>query len=97
MADCVENQSAAAALPIPPAIRDKLKSSVDAVVLDAARYKIDDTATLTWPNLNLHYGDLAGNRVAAVTLIDVIVFRDEQTAADDSIWAHELFHVKQFP
>jgi hypothetical protein len=90
------NQSAAGALPIPPAIRDKLKDSFDAKLLDIARYKIDDNGELNLANLNLHYGDLAGNRVAAVTLIDVIVFRDEKTAADDSTWAHELFHVKQF-
>jgi hypothetical protein len=90
------NQSVAAAVPIPAAIRAKLKGAFDAKLLDTVRYKIDDYGDLNLANLNLHYGDLVGNRVAAVTLVDVIVFRDEPTAVDVSVWAHELFHVKQF-
>jgi uncharacterized protein DUF4157 len=31
-----------------------------------------------------------------VTLIDVIIFRDEQQAADPVLWAHELTHVEQY-
>jgi hypothetical protein len=90
------NQVVAAARPIPADIRRKLKQSIDAKVLDGARYKIDDGNGIDLANLNQYYGDLVGSRVAAVTLIDVIVFRDEQTAADSAVWAHELFHVKQF-
>jgi hypothetical protein len=89
-------QSVAGALPIPADIRRKLKQSIDAKVLDAVRYKIDDGTGIDLANLNLYYGDLIGRQVAAVTLIDVIVFRDKKTAADSSVWAHELFHVKQF-
>jgi hypothetical protein len=33
---------------------------------------------------------------AAVTLIDVIVFRGPTEAGDPSIWAHELTHVDQY-
>ena len=86
----------ASARPIPADIRAKLKSSVDAKVLDAARYRIDDGTAIDLASLNLVYGDLVGSRIAAVTLIDVIVFRDAKTASDSAVWAHELFHVKQF-
>jgi len=90
------DQSMKGAMPIPAGIREKLKGFVDKAVLDTARYKIDDGNDMNLANLNLHYGDLVGNRVAAVTLIDVIVFRDARMAADASVWAHELHHVKQF-
>lgn len=82
--------------PIPPAIRNKLDAYIDTAVLDAARYKIDDQGLLNLAGINLRYGYLVGNQVAAVTLIDVIVFRDSKTVDNDAMWAHELFHVQQF-
>jgi len=82
--------------PIPPDIRNKLKAHFDAAVLNSVRYKVDDQGLLNLAGINLRYGYLAGNQVAAVTLIDVIVFRDPTTAADDAMWAHELVHVQQF-
>jgi hypothetical protein len=39
---------------------------------------------------------LLGSGANAVTLIDVIIFRDEQQAADPLLWAHELTHVEQY-
>lgn len=90
------DESVAGAAPIPAAVRAKLVGFVDKQVLDAARYKIDEHSDLNLANLNLHYGDLIGNDIAAVTLINVIVFRDAAAAADPFIWAHELHHVRQF-
>ena len=90
------DESIVGAAPIPGEIRAKLARLVGKEVLDAARYKIDESSDLNLANLNLHYGDMVANHVAAVTLIDVIVFRDAAAAADASIWAHELHHVRQF-
>ncbi len=90
------SRAQARALPIPAEIRRKLERFVDAKALDAARYQIDDGSVLDLATLNQFYGDAVGRRVAAVTLVDVIIFRDAQVAADVTVWAHELFHVKQY-
>jgi len=90
------NESIVGAAPIPAEMRAKLTRFVDKAVLDAARYKIDESSDLNLANLNLHYGDMVANHVAAVTMIDVIVFRDAAAAADAPTWAHELHHVRQF-
>jgi hypothetical protein len=37
-----------------------------------------------------------GTGAEAVTLGDVIIFRDAQHAADPLLWAHELTHVEQY-
>jgi hypothetical protein len=37
-----------------------------------------------------------GGMAAAVTLIDVVVFRGPSEATDPSTWAHELTHVDQY-
>jgi Domain of unknown function (DUF4157) len=34
--------------------------------------------------------------MAAITLEDVVVFRDAQAAQDSTLWAHELTHVRQY-
>lgn len=82
---------------VPPAMRKKLNGFVDPAVLDAARFRIDDGSVLgDLGSINLRYGYLAGKHVSAITLIDVIVFRDAGRAADAALWAHELFHVQQF-
>ncbi|WP_247390411.1 DUF4157 domain-containing protein [Bradyrhizobium sp. 143] len=59
--------------------------------MNRVRYKIGDNG----------FADLAhlleqGGAAAAVTLIDVVVFRGPSEAADPSIWAHELTHVDQY-
>jgi len=42
------------------------------------------------------YSLLLGTGAEAVTLGDVIIFRDAQRAADPLLWAHELTHVEQY-
>ena len=32
----------------------------------------------------------------AVTLIDVVIFRNDKLAEDGTLWAHELYHVQQY-
>ncbi|BCX68792.1 eCIS core domain-containing protein [Pseudomonas izuensis] len=78
--------------PIPPHIREQLLHWYDPGVLDAARYKVSDNGQLSAATAMLQNPD-----VGAVTLIDIILFRDTQTAEQDiALWAHELKHVQQF-
>ena|SRR2546427_488492 len=44
----------------------------------------------------LPYFLLGNSAAAAVTLGDVIFFRDTRLAADPLLWAHELTHVEQY-
>ncbi|EXF96482.1 hypothetical protein HK44_016195 [Pseudomonas fluorescens HK44] len=78
--------------PIPPHIREQLLRWYDPSVLDAARYKVSDNGQLSAATAMLQNPD-----VGAVTLIDIILFRDAQTAEQDvALWAHELKHVQQY-
>lgn len=78
--------------PIPPHIREQLLRWYDPSVLDTARYKVSDNGQLSAANAMLQNPD-----VGAVTLIDIILFRDAQTAEQDvALWAHELKHVQQY-
>jgi len=78
---------------IPKAIRGALAPFFSPAVLQKVRYSTawqDATAQATL------YSVLLGSGANAVTLIDVIIFRDEQHAADPVLWAHELTHVEQY-
>lgn len=78
--------------PIPPHIREQLLRWYDPSVLDAAHYKVSDNGQFSAATTMLQNPD-----VGAVTLIDIILFRDAQTAEQDiALWAHELKHVQQF-
>lgn len=78
--------------PIPPHIREQLLRWYDPSVLDAASYKVSDNGQFSAANAMLQNPD-----VGAVTLIDIILFRDTQTAEQDiALWAHELKHVQQY-
>ncbi|MGF6150143.1 eCIS core domain-containing protein [Pseudomonas fluorescens] len=78
--------------PIPPHIREQLLRWYDPSVLDAARYTVSDNGQLSTATAMLQNPD-----VGAVTLIDIILFRDAQTAEQDvALWAHELKHVQQY-
>jgi hypothetical protein len=78
--------------PIPPRIREQLLRWYAPSVLDAARYKVSDNGQFSAATAMLQNPD-----VGAVTLIDIILFRDAQTAEQDiTLWAHELKHVQQY-
>lgn len=80
------------AMPIPPQIRQALTGYIDQETLNAVRFKIGDNGVLNLAGLSVRYGD-----VSAITLIDVVVFRDANDAySNPALWAHELKHVKQF-
>ncbi|SEE03692.1 protein of unknown function [Pseudomonas frederiksbergensis] len=78
--------------PIPSHIRERLLRWYDPSVLDAARYKVSDNGQFNAATAMLQNPD-----VGAVTLIDIILFRDAQNAEQDiALWAHELKHVQQY-
>ncbi|WP_407297880.1 eCIS core domain-containing protein [Stutzerimonas zhaodongensis] len=78
--------------PIPLHIRSQLEPYFDLAVLETARYRVGDDNVLTAANTLLRNPD-----IAAVTLIDIIVFRNEADAQDNvALWAHELKHVEQY-
>ena len=78
--------------PIPPHIREQLLRWYDPGVLDAARYQVSDNGQFSAATAMLQNPD-----VGAVTLIDIILFRDAESAEQNvALWAHELKHVQQY-
>ena len=78
--------------PIPLNIRAQLEPYYDIGVLDSARYKVGDDTELNAANAMLQNPD-----VNAVTLVDIIVFRNPDDALNNvALWAHELKHVQQY-
>lgn len=77
---------------IPLHIRAQLEPYYDIQVLDTARYKVGDDGELSAANTMLQNPD-----VNAVTLMDLIVFRNAADAENNvALWAHELKHVQQY-
>jgi Domain of unknown function (DUF4157) len=61
-------------------------------VLRKVRYASGHADNITIPGLALSYG-----HIDAVTLVDVVLFREDRAAHNDSkLWAHELTHVMQY-
>ncbi|MBD9449489.1 DUF4157 domain-containing protein [Rhizobium sp. RHZ02] len=79
------------ALPIPAHIRRQLTGYASEDSMNRVRYKINNDSSFSLAYL-LEHGGFAD----AVTLIDVVVFRDPRVAASPCAWAHELTHVDQF-
>lgn len=87
-----EQLLAAGTAPIPPAIRQRLLSWYSAELLDRVRYRVGGGEQLDAASALLHNPD-----IRAVTLIDLIVFREAEAAERDvALWAHELHHVQQY-
>ena len=77
---------------IPAAIRKRL-APFSRTVLQKVRYSTE------WQDATAEsalYSLLWAPAAEAVTLGDVIIFRDAQRAADPLLWAHELTHVEQY-
>jgi hypothetical protein len=79
------------AMPIPAQMRQQLTGYASEDSMNRVRYKIGDNGFV-----NLAHLLEQGGAAAAVTLIDVVVFRGPSEASDPSIWAHELTHVDQY-
>jgi hypothetical protein len=78
---------------IPEAIHRTLAPFFPLPVLQKVRYSTTWRDEATQDPL---YSVLLGTGANAVTLIDVIIFRDAHQAADPVLWAHELTHVEQY-
>ncbi|HEY5566611.1 MAG TPA: DUF4157 domain-containing protein [Gammaproteobacteria bacterium] len=76
---------------IPPDIRAALAGFVPDDILDRVRWRVDDSALSVQQSLfRLGY-------TPAMTLDYVIVFATSADALTDAaLWAHELFHVRQY-
>jgi len=77
---------------IPLNIRAQLEPYYDIQVLESARYKVGDDVELNAAHTMLQNPD-----VNAVTLMEIIVFRNPDDALNNvALWAHELKHVQQY-
>jgi hypothetical protein len=78
--------------PAPPQIHRALLGYFPDAILRKVRYASGQADSITIPGLALTYG-----HIDAVTLGDVILFRDDHAARTDAkLWAHELTHVMQY-
>jgi hypothetical protein len=87
-----ENAIANGVGPIPPPIHRALLGYFPEALLRKVRYASGNADRISVPGLALSYG-----HIDAVTLADVILFRDDRAARTDAkLWAHELTHVMQY-
>lgn len=79
--------------PMPPRIYRALLGYFPAPLLASVRYGSGGaTGGFALPWLAFEYGD-----AVALTLVDVIMFRNPRAAENDlKLWAHELTHVQQY-
>jgi Domain of unknown function (DUF4157) len=77
--------------PIPEEVREALVPFYPEELLKNVRYAIGDTS----PDGIAGFAIRNGN-AAAVTLIDTIVFKDENYLRNIALWSHELRHVQQY-
>lgn len=78
--------------PLPPAIYRGLLGYFPPTLLQKVRFGGTSATPITLPTLAFTYGD-----AVAITLGDVILFRDDRAAQNDlKLWAHELTHVMQY-
>ena len=84
--------SSRSAQSIPYEIRQQLQGFYDEDLLNRVRFRVGDAGVFNLANLSIRYGD-----AEAVTLIDVVVFKNRNDAHYNArLWAHELKHVQQF-
>jgi hypothetical protein len=78
--------------PVPQLIHRALLGFFPDAMLRKVRYASGHADMISIPGLALTYG-----HIDAVTLGDVILFRDDHAAVTDAkLWAHELTHVMQY-
>jgi hypothetical protein len=79
--------------PIPDRIRRALGPHFHPLILDKVRYTTDWSVSA---NGTLQRLVMANEHVQAVTLDNLIVFRDQRSTEDLFLWSHELKHVEQY-
>jgi hypothetical protein len=85
------NSAMNGAMVMPPEMRNALQGWYDPALMNKVRFKIGDGGELNLANNAIRLRD-----VAAVTLIDVIVFKGPEEAVCPSLWVHEMKHLQQF-
>ncbi|MER9313522.1 DUF4157 domain-containing protein [Mesorhizobium australicum] len=85
------NDAINGAQPMPDSIKRYMQGWYSDAQMANVYYKIGDSGSFNLANNSIRYGE-----AEAVTLIDVIVFRDADTANDLAVWAHELKHITQY-
>jgi hypothetical protein len=86
-----ETAIASGVRPIPHQVHQALLGYFPAAMLRKVRYASGPADSITVPGLAMSYG-----HIDAVTLVDVILFRDDDAARSDAkLWAHELTHLIQ--
>lgn len=77
---------------VAPRIHSALLGFFPDAILRKVRYASGHADGISIPGLAMTYG-----HIDAVTLVDVILFRDDRAALTDTkLWAHELTHVMQY-
>jgi len=79
--------------PIPPAILRRLTGFFPKAMLDTVRYRVGWGDARPQPPLAPLF---LVPSTKAMTLGEIVVFRDTTAAADIRIWVHELGHVQQY-
>lgn len=77
--------------PMPERVRKALTPFYDEKLLETVRYRVGDTSQAGIAGFAIRNGN-----AAAVTLIDTVVFKEDQFTTDLELWAHEIHHVEQF-
>lgn len=76
---------------VPQNIRDIMMRFYGFDITAGVRFRVGQGGDLALASNAFRYGD-----AIAITLVDLIVFTNQSTAQDLSVWAHELAHVQQF-
>jgi Domain of unknown function (DUF4157) len=87
-----EAQASYGARPIPPSVYEQLQGYFAPGFLQSVRYNTFDNARISLDNAVM----LINNDVFAITLNNIVVFRNENEAQNAYTWAHELTHVLQY-
>jgi hypothetical protein len=87
-----EGQAEIGAQPIPPSVYQQLLPFFTPDFLQSVHYNTFDRARITLDTAVL----MLNNDIVAITLNDVVVFRNENDAQNVITWAHELTHVQQY-
>jgi len=85
------NDAINGAMPMPPEVRQVLQYWYPSNLLDIMRWKIGQGGELNVANASTRYGE-----AEAITLIDVVIFRDQDAYLDLSTWVHEMKHIQQY-
>lgn len=85
------NDALKGAAPMPNQIKTAMADWYTPAQMTNVFYKIGDGGALNLGSASTKYGE-----VSAITLIDVIIFRNADAADNYATWAHELKHITQY-